>query len=84
MSRSARQLESITARDTVATRLGTLQFRIGPPAVDTVPAPAPHPLLDDLESTCGSPRSASATNRRLRGSQDSPNRSFGQREALIP
>jgi hypothetical protein len=84
MSTSARQLGSIATRDTVDLMPCTPEFRARAP--DTAPPRPPLrvlPFLDDVRSTCGPLRSAGATERPgLRGSQDSHNRPFGQREVL--
>jgi hypothetical protein len=79
VSVSAGQLESITTRDTVYTRPGALRFCAGPPAADT----AQRRLISRWMT---SDRGATSARRRprLRGSQDSHNRPFSQREALTP
>ncbi len=80
---SAGHLESIRTRDNVETRPGTLEFRAAASAADAARRRL-IPFLDDVRSTCGPLHSASATEARLRGSQDSHKRPFSEREALTP
>jgi len=81
MSRSASLLGSITTRDTVDSRPGTVEFRAGAPAADTARRRV-IPFLDDVRSTCGPPRSARDGANACAGSQDSHTWPYSDREAL--
>jgi hypothetical protein len=83
MSRSASRLGSITTRDTVDTRPGTLEFRAGALAADGARRRLiPFWMTSDRRADLYAPRARRSP--RLRGSQDSHNRPFNQREALTP
>ena len=81
MRKSASRLESITTRDTVDTGPGTLEFCAAAPAVDTAQRRLiPFWMTSDRGADLYAPRARRSPG--LRGSQDSHNRPFGQREAL--
>jgi hypothetical protein len=81
MMMSAGQLGSITTRDTVDTGPGPLEFCAGPPAADTVRGPLIRFwMTSDRDADLYAPRARRSP--RLRGSQDSHNRPFSEREAL--
>ena len=81
MSTNASQLESITTRDSVDTRPGTREFRAAAPAADAAHRRfIPFWMTSDRRGDLYAPRARRSP--RLRGSHDSHNRLFSQREAL--